>query len=228
MAEQYIKKIRTDVGDLQIDYTALANLPDLSKYATIQSVDDAKALITKVENEMDSTVKSIANIKPDSNGNVNITPASIGAATSDHSHKPASIGAATADHNHNITSLSGTLSVEQGGTGATTAAAARSNLGITPTNIGAITMQKKTATLSASGWAGNGPYTQSVSVSGISSSDTLICDLSMANATTSNAEDLQEAWSYIGKIESGSGAIISTCYTEKPGVDLSINVLVLK
>lgn len=83
MAEQYIKKIRTDAGDLQIDYTALANLPDLSVYATKKSVDDAKALITKVENEMstldDAAVKSIANIQPDSNGNVVITPENIGA-----------------------------------------------------------------------------------------------------------------------------------------------------
>ena len=31
---------------------------------------------------------------------VNITPAAIGAATSNHTHTPASIGAATADHNH--------------------------------------------------------------------------------------------------------------------------------
>ena len=33
--------------------------------------------------------------------------------------------------------ITGTLSVTQGGTGATTAAAARTNLGITPANIGA-------------------------------------------------------------------------------------------
>ena len=81
--DNLIKKIRTDAGDLQIDYESLANLPDLSVYATKKSVDDAKALITKVENEMstldDAAVKSIANIQPDSNGNVVITPENIGA-----------------------------------------------------------------------------------------------------------------------------------------------------
>lgn len=74
-----IKKIRTDAGDLQIDYTALANLPDLSVYATKTSVDETKALITKVETEMSTTVKSIAGVVPDDDGNLIITPENIGA-----------------------------------------------------------------------------------------------------------------------------------------------------
>lgn len=86
--DNLIKKIRTDVGDLQIDYTALANLPDLSIYATEKSVNDAKALITKIENDMsalnNATSKLIENIKPDSNGNIVITPESIGALNTDN------------------------------------------------------------------------------------------------------------------------------------------------
>lgn len=59
---------------------------------------------------------------------------------------PANIGAAAASHNHNASNINaGTLSADRlptvpitkGGTGATTAANARSNLGITPANIGA-------------------------------------------------------------------------------------------
>ena len=50
---------------------------------------------------------------------------------------PANIGAATTDHTHTLGNLSGTLPVSKGGTGATTAANARTNLGITPANIGA-------------------------------------------------------------------------------------------
>lgn len=87
------------------------------------------------------------------------TPSEIGAAASSHTHTPASIGAAASSHTHTIaqvtnlqstldgkaasshshalTALTGTLAIAHGGTGATTAAAARSALGITPANIGA-------------------------------------------------------------------------------------------
>ena len=50
----------------------------------------------------------------------------------------ADIGAAAASHNHSAANItSGTLAIARGGTGATTAAAARTALGITPANIGA-------------------------------------------------------------------------------------------
>ena len=50
----------------------------------------------------------------------------------------AAIGAAAASHNHSAANItSGTLAIARGGTGATTAAAARTALGITPANIGA-------------------------------------------------------------------------------------------
>lgn len=50
----------------------------------------------------------------------------------------AGIGAAAASHNHSAANItSGTLAIARGGTGATTAAAARTALGITPANIGA-------------------------------------------------------------------------------------------
>lgn len=48
------------------------------------------------------------------------------------------IGAAASSHNHSAANItSGTLAIARGGTGATTAAAARTALGITPANIGA-------------------------------------------------------------------------------------------
>lgn len=49
----------------------------------------------------------------------------------------AQIGAATQEHTHSTTDITGTLPLSKGGTGATTAAAARKKLDITPANIGA-------------------------------------------------------------------------------------------
>ncbi len=54
----------------------------------------------------------------------------IGAAASGHTHTPDSIGAAASSHAHTLTDLSGTLSVEKGGTGAATAKAALNALGV--------------------------------------------------------------------------------------------------
>lgn len=46
---------------------------------------------------------------------------------------------AESNHGHNLVDLGGTLSIEKGGTGATSASNARTALGITPANIGAAT-----------------------------------------------------------------------------------------
>ena len=70
----------------------------------------------------------------------------LGAAAANHTHTAADVGAADAVHTHGAGEItSGTLAsdrlptvpVSKGGTGATTAAAARTNLEVTPANIGA-------------------------------------------------------------------------------------------
>ena len=58
------------------------------------------------------------------------TATEVGAAAADHTHTPAGIGAAAASHNHVMTEITGTIPLSRGGTGATTAADARQNLGI--------------------------------------------------------------------------------------------------
>ena len=80
---------------------------------------------------------------------VNITPSSIGAATSNHTHS----GYAASSHNHSAANItSGTLPIARGGTGGTSAASARLQLGavnivcseIEPTgqNVGDIWLQE--------------------------------------------------------------------------------------
>lgn len=51
MSSEYIKKIRTEDGDKQIDYEALANLPDLSGYA---KQSDLSQLQATVNDKLDS------------------------------------------------------------------------------------------------------------------------------------------------------------------------------
>ena len=64
--------------------------------------------VTGVKGNAESTYRT---------GNVNITPDNIGAAPASHNHSASNI-------------TSGTLPIARGGTGATTAAAARTNLGV--------------------------------------------------------------------------------------------------
>lgn len=80
------------------------------------------------------------------------TPANIGAAPTSHNHSAANITsgtlpitrggtgattAAAARNNLGLGNTTGALPIANGGTGATSAANARTNLGITPANIGA-------------------------------------------------------------------------------------------
>ena len=85
----------------------------------------------------------------DARTKLGITPANIGAAATSHTHDDRYYtesemdtklaGKSATGHTHALggDTVTGTLPVTKGGTGATAAAAARSNLGITPANIGA-------------------------------------------------------------------------------------------
>lgn len=81
----------------------------------------------------------------------------------------------------------------------------------------------KTATLTANRWTGSSaPFQNTVSVSGIVSTDTPIVALNLANNTTSaNAILAHQAWSFINAVVTGNGTI--TAYAnKKPTVDLPI------
>ena len=83
-----------------------------------------------------------------------------------------------------------------------------------------------TATLDTS-WSGSSaPYTKTVSVSGILSTDTPIIDVVMSG-TYSTDEARIEAWGYIYRAVTADGSI--TFYaTEKPTIDLPIRVKVVR
>ena len=83
-------------------------------------------------------------------------------------------------------------------------------------------------TFKASNWSSSAPYTQTVSVSGIKSSDNPIADINMSAATSSNSADLLGAWMLVGRIATADGKITAYCYEEKPTVDISVNLMVVK
>lgn len=84
-----------------------------------------------------------------------------------------------------------------------------------------------TATLTSSGWSSSAPYTQTVSVSGILSTDTPIADV-VLDVVTSTAMSQISAWMCISKIETADGSITATCLENKPEIDIPIQLKVVR
>lgn len=83
-----------------------------------------------------------------------------------------------------------------------------------------------TATLSTT-WTGSGPYTQTVSVSGILATDMPhIMPAYSSNNATAIAQ--KEAWSKVSKAEAAAGSITFTCFEEKPTAAIPIQIEVMR
>lgn len=139
------------------------------------------------------------------NSSHSITPASIGAETP--SGAQAKADAAEADAKaHTDTHASKTASLS---------------------TLGHVKHAVLTTTLTAASWMGTtSPYSQSVTVSGIASTDTPIIDVVMSG-TYSTDEARIEAWGYIYRAVTGADSI--TFYaTDKPTVDLPIQIRVVR
>ena len=84
-----------------------------------------------------------------------------------------------------------------------------------------------TATLPASGWTNAAPFTQTVSVSGILSTDTPIADVVLDQSTPTAISQI-EAWMSVSKIETADGSITATCLEELPAIDIPIQLKVVR
>lgn len=83
-----------------------------------------------------------------------------------------------------------------------------------------------TATLSTS-WTGSGPYTQTVTISGILATDMPhIMPAYSSNNATAIAQ--KEAWSKVSKAEAAAGSITFTCFEEKPTAAIPIQIEVIR
>lgn len=86
-------------------------------------------------------------------------------------------------------------------------------------------MKYRTATLAVNGWTTSAPYTQTVTVSGITANDAPM--ISMGTPATPNAanyKSTKKAYGMIDRAVTGSGTITFYCYSKKPTVAIPIVV----
>lgn len=84
----------------------------------------------------------------------------------------------------------------------------------------------KTATFSADSWSSTVPYTQTVSVEGITESLNPRIDLIVSdNVVTGKKEEI--AYSCLTKVTTGDGILTAYCYETKPDIDFSIMIEVI-
>lgn len=112
----------------------------------------------------------------------------------------------------------GTLSVTYGGTGGTTAEVARENLGA------AAKSSMVTATLTAAGWSGSGPYTQTLSVAGLTADGNGSIGLAQT-ATAAEREAARDAM--LSVTGQAAGTLTVTADGDKPTVDIPVTVTVI-
>ena len=92
------------------------------------------------------------------------------------------------------------------------------------------TTAQYTATLLAANWAdvsGNAPFTQTVNIQGILSTDSPFVDV-VLSSTTETAKSQLEAFGCLSKIETADGYITATCLDTKPTIDIPIKMKVIR
>ena len=80
------------------------------------------------------------------------------------------------------------------------------------------------AILLATGWTGSGPYTQTVSVSGMRASYSPLITCVADVETQAEMKMIQKEWNYVNDIVVGDNQITATCYFNKPGRDLYLKI----
>lgn len=77
------------------------------------------------------------------------------------------------------------------------------------------------------GWTGSGPYTQTVAVAGILASD-MPHIMPVYDAANATAIAQKEAWSCVSKAEAAAGGIKFTCFEDKPGAEVPLQIEVVR
>ena len=93
---------------------------------------------------------------------------------------------------------------------------------------GMVFSYQHSATLKVDKWSDAPPYTQTVSVDGVSITDHPIVDIDMSNIADQDPVSALESWARVGRISTANGSITAYCYEEKPEQDIAITFLVVK
>lgn len=84
------------------------------------------------------------------------------------------------------------------------------------------------ATLLSSGWVGaSAPYTQTVNVTGILSTDNTLANIVLSSDTTTAQSQLTN-WAYVSKMETSNGSVAATCFDSKPSIDLNVSLMSIR
>ena len=83
-------------------------------------------------------------------------------------------------------------------------------------------------TLLSSGWTGSSTsYTQTVSVSGILSTDNVFAYV-ILSSSTSTALNESGQWGFVSQMTTSNGSITAKCLEFKPNIDLNISLIVIR
>lgn len=81
----------------------------------------------------------------------------------------------------------------------------------------------KYATFTAGNWSSSQPYTQTVSVSGIKSTDAPVISLYIPSGTSAaNAKAQGKAYGYVDRGVTGNGSLTLQCFNSKPGTTFQV------
>lgn len=81
------------------------------------------------------------------------------------------------------------------------------------------------ANFQASGWSATSPYTQTVSVSGIESTDNPIVSLYIpSNTAVGSVKGISKAYGCVDRGVTGNGSITLYCYNSKPAANFQIMI----